>query len=125
SIGVNLSASSSTRNTPFAINPLIMPTDFAATGAAPNSVKFTGLLNRGNFSIQALINILESNGLVTVLSEPNLTALSGETASFLVGGEFPIPIPQGNTGAVTVMFKKFGVSLAFTPTILENGKINL
>src|SRR5579885_1038722 len=126
SLGINWTGGFATNNTKFLVNPILIPSDFAVTGTTPNAINFTAdLLNRGNFSIQSIINVLEQNGLVTILSEPNLTALSGQTASFLVGGEFPIPIPQGNTGAVTVMFKKFGVSLAFTPTILENGKINL
>ncbi|MEO1161230.1 MAG: type II and III secretion system protein family protein, partial [Pseudomonadota bacterium] len=58
------------------------------------------------------------------LAEPNLTALSGETASFLAGGEFPVPIAQDND-TISIEFKKFGVSLAFTPTVLDNGLINL
>lgn len=125
-LGINWSAAFSTNNTQIGVNPILMPADFIQTGTAPfNAVRFTGLLSRGNFTIQALVNVLEQSGLITILAEPNLTALTGETASFLVGGEFPIPVPQGNTGAVTIIFKKFGVSLAFTPTILENGKINL
>ena len=58
------------------------------------------------------------------LAEPNLVALSGDTASFLAGGEFPIPVPS-NLGSVTVEFKKYGVGLAFTPTVLGDGLINL
>ncbi len=122
-LGINWAADFSTLNTVFKINPVLIPTEFALS---PNAVQLTGnLLNRGHFSITSLVDLLEQNGLVTVLSEPNLTALSGETASFLVGGEFPIPVPQGVSGAVTIIFKKFGVSLAFVPTILENDKINL
>jgi len=66
----------------------------------------------------------ETQGLVTVLSEPNLTALSGETAEFLAGGEFPIPLSQG-LGTTTIEYKKFGVSLAYTPTVLANGRISI
>lgn len=66
----------------------------------------------------------ESLGLVTSLSEPNLTALSGETADFLAGGEYPIPISQG-LGSTSVEYKRFGVSLAYTPTVLANGRISL
>src|SRR3990167_2068074 len=124
SIGINWSVNFTTPNTVFNINPILIPTEFAQ--ASSNAVNLTGnLLNRGNFNLKSLIQLLEQSGLVTVLSEPNLTALSGEKASFLVGGEFPIPVPQGVSGAVTIIFKKFGVSLAFVPTILENGKINL
>ena len=70
------------------------------------------------------LDLGETLGLVTSLSEPNLTALSGETADFLAGGEYPIPISQG-LGATSIEYKKFGVSLAYTPTVLANGRISL
>jgi pilus assembly protein CpaC len=66
----------------------------------------------------------ETQGLVTTLSEPNLTALSGETAEFLAGGEFPIPMSQG-LGTTSIEYKKYGVSLAYTPTVLANGRISI
>lgn len=126
SLGINWSANFNTPSFKVGLNPNFVPSDFSATGGGTvNGATLNGLLQNGNASIQAIVNILEQNGLVTVLSEPNLTALSGQTASFLVGGEFPIPVPQGQNGTVTILFKKFGVSLAFTPTILEDGKINL
>jgi len=78
----------------------------------------------GGWDFNAVIDALEQEGLVTVLAEPNLTALSGETASFLAGGEFPILVPDGS-GNVTIEFKKFGVSLAFTPTLLGQERINM
>jgi len=70
------------------------------------------------------LNLNENNGLVTTLAEPTLAALSGETASFLAGGEFPIPISQ-SLGAVTIEYKQYGVGLAFTPTVLADGRISL
>ena len=70
------------------------------------------------------LDLAENMGLITTLSEPNLTALSGETATFLAGGEFPIPISQG-LGNVSVDFRNFGVSLAYTPTVLANGRISM
>ena len=70
------------------------------------------------------LDVLENDGLVSTLAEPNLTALSGETASFLAGGEFPIPVSQ-SLGAVTVEYKQYGVGLAFTPIVLANGRISL
>ncbi len=70
------------------------------------------------------LDLAEQNGLVTTLSQPNLTALSGETAEFLAGGEFPIPISQG-LGTTAVEYRKFGVSLAYTPTVLANGRISM
>jgi pilus assembly protein CpaC len=80
-----------------------------------------------NMDINGLIDALANDNLISVLAEPNLTAMSGETANFLAGGEFPIPVAQSgaNAGAITVEFKKFGVGLAFTPTVLENGRVNL
>ncbi|MCB2050200.1 MAG: type II and III secretion system protein family protein [Novosphingobium sp.] len=74
--------------------------------------------------IAGVLDVAERNGLVTTLSEPNLTALSGETADFLAGGEFPIPMSQG-LGSTSIEYKKFGVSLAYTPTVLDNGRISI
>ena len=70
------------------------------------------------------LDLSERLGLVTTITEPNLTALSGETATFLAGGEFPIPISQG-LGQVSIQFRQFGVSLAYTPTVLSNGRISM
>jgi len=67
---------------------------------------------------------LEENGVIRTLAEPNLISMSGETASFLAGGEFPIPI-SGQNGEVTISYRQFGVGLAFTPTVLDDGLINL
>ncbi len=72
----------------------------------------------------AALDLAETEGLVTTLAQPNLTALSGETASFLAGGEFPIPIAQ-DLGQVTIQFRQFGVSLAFTPVVLADGRISM
>jgi pilus assembly protein CpaC len=74
--------------------------------------------------LNVLIDALDSEGLVTVLAEPNLTAISGAPASFLAGGEFPIPVPQG-LNVTTIDYKKFGVSLSFVATITDGGRINL
>jgi pilus assembly protein CpaC len=87
-----------------------------------NSLVGTGKLL--GVDLNAVIDALETEGLVTVLAEPNLTAVSGETASFLAGGEFPIPISQ-DLNTITVEFKKFGVSLNFVPTILSGNRIAL
>lgn len=70
------------------------------------------------------LDLGETQGLVTTLSSPNLTAISGETANFLAGGEFPIPISQG-LGATAVEYKNYGVSLTYTPTVLANGRISM
>lgn len=88
---------------------------------------FYGGYQGGKFDLNGLIDALATENLITVLAEPNLTAMSGETANFLAGGEFPIPVAQsgGANGAISIEFKKFGVGLAFTPTVLEDGRINL
>jgi len=70
------------------------------------------------------LNLAENQGLASTLANPNLTALSGETASFLAGGEIPIPIAT-SLGNVSVEFKQYGVSLAFTPTVLADGRISM
>ncbi|MBU6475793.1 MAG: pilus assembly protein N-terminal domain-containing protein [Alphaproteobacteria bacterium] len=69
------------------------------------------------------ISALESHGLVNTLAEPNLTAISGETAGFLAGGEFPVPTSKDSQGNVVLTFKQFGVSLNFTPTVLSEDRI--
>jgi pilus assembly protein CpaC len=93
------------------------------SGAAPFGTVVGRLLGNG-VQADAMIQALETRGIVRRLAEPNLTALSGDTASFLAGGEFPIPVAS-NLGNVSVEFKKYGVGLAFTPTVLGDGLINL
>jgi pilus assembly protein CpaC len=70
------------------------------------------------------LDLMQNDGFVTTLAEPTLTALSGETASFLAGGEFPIPVSQA-IGAVTIEYKQYGVGLAFTPIVLADGRISM
>lgn len=89
-------------------------------------------ISLGNLNIFTALDALERKGLVTTLAEPTLVALSGESASFLAGGEFPVPVSQGSSSgggqggnAITVEYKPFGVSLAFTPTVLDDGVINM
>jgi len=93
------------------------------SGAAPFGFMIARLVSAG-VSADALINLLEQKGVARSLAEPNLVALSGDTASFLAGGEYPIPV-SGQLGQVTVEYKKYGVGLAFTPTVLNRGLINL
>jgi len=83
-----------------------------------------GLLSGGGIDLNTVVDALEDERLLTVLAEPNLTAMSGETASFLAGGEFPIPVPQDG-GTISIEYKKFGVSLSFKPTVLSDGRINM
>lgn len=90
---------------------------------------FKQRFNVGGVSIEGILNTLERRGLAKTLAEPTLLSLSGERASFLAGGEFPVPVVQnsggGNGNAITVEFKPFGVSLGFTPTVLGDKVINL
>jgi pilus assembly protein CpaC len=114
-IGQNLGSSTDTGpgSSPFGIVKSILGgTSFGAAG------KLLGL------DLAGALDIAANDGLVSMLAEPNLTALSGETASFLAGGEFPIPVSQ-SLGAVTIEYKQYGVGLAFTPVVLGDGRISM
>ena len=91
-----------------------------STGVAGGGVQWLSGENR----VQTVLRALEQDGLLHTLAEPNLTAISGETANFLAGGEFPIPIAQ-QLGTISVEFKKFGIGLAFTPVVMSEGRISL
>jgi len=96
-----------------------------ATGATGGLAgTFTRLFNGGQDQIGLSFQALERAGLVRTLAEPTLTAVSGETASFLAGGEFPIPIGQRD-GVISIEFKEFGVGLGFTPLVVDKGRINV
>jgi pilus assembly protein CpaC len=100
-------------------------TTLDAIGGLPllTSSSTTSCLSPNN--AQGVLNALEQVGLVHMLAEPNLTAVSGETAKFLAGGEFPVPVAKDNQGNITVDFKTFGVGLSFTPVVLSPGRISL
>ncbi|RUT82693.1 secretin, partial [Mesorhizobium sp. USDA-HM6] len=83
-----------------------------------------GRLLSNGVSIDIAIKALEERGLARRLAEPNLIARSGQTASFLAGGEFPIPVSEDN-GKISVTYKKYGVGLDFTPTVLKDGLVSL
>jgi pilus assembly protein CpaC len=104
-------------------NPAVVGTTFGFNNPA-GSTTLGAATNLLGMDILSTLNLAETNGLLTTLAEPNLVALSGETASFLAGGEFPIPTAQGINGT-SVEFKEYGVSLAFTPTVLEGGRISM
>ncbi|MCL4710867.1 MAG: type II and III secretion system protein family protein [Pseudorhodoplanes sp.] len=93
------------------------------SGTAPFGF-LIGKLIAGGLSADILVNALEQKGMARSLAEPNLVALSGDTASFLAGGEFPVPVP-GSLGTVSIEYKRYGVGLAFTPTVLGDGVINM
>lgn len=94
------------------------------SGTSPFGVIVSKMISSG-METDVIINALEQRGLARSLAEPNLVALSGDTASFLAGGEYPIPVPGGTLGQVTIDYKRYGVGLAFTPTVLSDGLVNL
>jgi pilus assembly protein CpaC len=99
-----------------------------ATVTSPFGTVLSNLVNRGGVSIDVLITALETQGTVRKLAEPNLIALSGDTAKFQVGGQVPVPtISSTSTGQVTpsITYHDYGVLLSFTPVVLANGVISL
>jgi pilus assembly protein CpaC len=100
--------------------------NLAQTSTSPMTTLF-GIFDKGDFAI--FLSALRKNSLLKILAEPNLVALNGHQASFLAGGEFPVPVPQTGGGGIaptiTVLFKEFGVRLAFVPTILDGDVIRL
>ena len=110
--------------------PLLSTIGTLASGATPYGSLLTSVLRLNNgMSIDSLVTALETKGVLRRLAEPNLMALSGDAARFLAGGEFPVPVAStpvaGAFPTVTIEFKKFGVELAFVPTVLSRGVINL
>ena len=125
-IGVNLLSSDSTGGTSFGIARgagALTPNPFSVKNlVGGTTVGIAGKLL--GLNLTGTLDLAENDGLVTILAEPNLTALSGETASFLAGGEFPIPVSQA-LGSVTIEYKQYGVGLAFTPIVLADGRISM
>ena len=110
------------------VNPLIPLGLAALPNTSTPPFQLGGGYRSSQWDINGVIDALAADQLITILAEPNLTAQSGETASFLAGGEFPIPVAgngSGNTVSITVEFKQFGVSLAVVPTVLSPGRVNL
>jgi len=133
SVGVNLFSSDATSGFKFGIGQGARAATNGGGGSIfsvnPNASGTTLGIAGKLFGLDLLssLDLLATDGLVTTLAEPNLTALSGETASFLAGGEFPIPVSQGggNGGAITIEYKQYGVGLAFTPIVLADGRISM
>jgi pilus assembly protein CpaC len=134
-VGVNLLSRDPTSGFQFGIGQGNAGTfGSAASGSTAAVPKSFNIANAGTtlgaaghllgLDLLSTLNLAETDGLVTILAEPTLTALSGETASFLAGGEFPIPVSQ-SLGAVTIEYKQYGVGLAFTPIVLEDGRISM
>lgn len=106
-------------------------TQVGGAAGSNNSWTISDALNvfafRPDLNLGALVKALQAEGLLQILAEPNLVTTNGKEASFLVGGEFPVPILQGgaNAGAVTVQFREFGIRLSFNPQVTENGTVRL
>jgi pilus assembly protein CpaC len=96
-----------------------------SNNSSTNSTSTTNIPCSSPNNAQGVLQALEQVGLVHMLAEPNLTAVSGETARFLAGGEFPVPTAKDNQGNITLEFKQFGVGLSFTPVVLAPGRISL
>jgi pilus assembly protein CpaC len=94
-------------------------------GTSPLVGGVTPFNSQLNLGAQAVIDALASEGMVRMLAEPNLTVISGQPASFLVGGQYPIPVAGGALGQVTVSYKNYGVSLSFLPTLFSDGRISI
>jgi pilus assembly protein CpaC len=133
--GVDLSAAGKVGGVPLAIstsNPYgllgraLSDMSGGQAGAACSvAVNPGGTCTGGPNNAQGVLKALEQVGLVHMLAEPNLTAVSGETAKFLAGGEFPVPAGRDLQGNVSIQFKQFGVGLSFTPVVVSPGRISL
>jgi pilus assembly protein CpaC len=132
--GVNNTGSSPVGANPAGSLPLLGAIGTLGSGpqgalVQPFASLLTSIVRTSNGgSVDALITALEEKGLVRRLAEPNLIAISGDSARFLAGGEFPVPVPSATTGnfpTISIEYKKFGVELAFVPTVLSRGAINL
>ncbi|MGB3624550.1 MAG: type II and III secretion system protein family protein [Henriciella sp.] len=98
----------------------------SSLGGLSTSVGYTNYVgDKFQSSAGAAIDALERVGIVRTLAEPNISAISGESAKFLAGGEFPVPVGQDNNGRITIEFKPYGVGLGFTPVVLSEGRISL
>lgn len=122
--GIATGSATTVAGVPFFPLPRVATAGNAIATRRNNANNFFFNYNNDTFDINNVIDALDDQGLVKILAEPNLSALSGETASFLAGGEFPVPVPQENN-VITITFKKFGVGLSFTPTLVGENRINL
>lgn len=102
-----------------------LTSNFGVTTAAALNNPFSIFLQKSNGKLSAAIDMLEQTGYAYTLSQPSLTAMSGQSATFLAGGEVPIPVPSGTDGTVTIEYKEFGVRLSVTPTVLSRSQVSL
>ncbi|MCE4059938.1 type II and III secretion system protein family protein [Pandoraea sputorum] len=124
-LGVDFTAQHNSPSGGFGVISTLGTGAFGSGGTSTSSFgSFFGSITRGAFNLSAKINLLQSNGLGRVLAAPSLVALSGQSASFLAGGELPVP-QSGGLGTTTIVYKSFGVGLTVTPTILSPNRIAL
>lgn len=121
-LGVGLSAVNGYRIDP--ITGQIVQAAGTAVQKGAEQTTLGGITKVFGLDVLSALDLGERNGQVSTLANPNLSAMSGETGSFLAGGEIPIPVSQG-LGAVSVEYKQYGVSLTYTPTVLADGRISL
>jgi len=105
--------------------PSTLGNPFGANNRSLSSNALSIGFNDGVSGLSATLQALQETGMIKTLAEPTLTAISGEDASFLAGGEFPVPTGRDSSGNVTIEFKPFGVALSFTPVVLSEGRISL
>ena len=105
-------------------NPADAPLNYTINPLA-NATTLAGIGRLFGVDVLGALDLGERTGMVSTLAQPNLTAVSGETADFLAGGEYPIPVPDPQSGTITIQYRRYGVSLAYTPTVLSNGRISL
>ncbi|MFZ1989465.1 MAG: type II and III secretion system protein family protein [Alphaproteobacteria bacterium] len=121
-LGVNLNSAFSVGEVTAALKTV---NPYSIVGQALTSSALTGSYAKNGNSVDTTIQALERDGLMRTLAEPNLTAISGESAKFLAGGEFPVPVSSDQNGNVSLQFKPFGVGLGFTPVVMGGGRISL
>lgn len=125
-LGVNLSTAGSSGEFNFAV---ATNNEFSLVGRFLNGlnagIDWTSGNSGGITGVSSLLQAMERVGLVRTLAEPNLTAISGESANFLAGGEFPVPVGRDRDGNIIIEFKPFGVGLGFTPMVLSEGRISM
>ena len=104
---------------------IVTQNPFAIANKNLSANQITGGLFKDDNNLKLTVRALEQTGMITTLAEPTLTAISGESASFLAGGEFPVPTGRDSSGNINIEFKPFGVALSFTPVVLSEGRISL
>jgi pilus assembly protein CpaC len=122
-LGINLAGAFNSGNF---VSSILTDNPFAIANKALSQTRLTGgYYKNDNSALVGSLQALDQTGMIKTLAEPTLTAISGESASFLAGGEFPVPTGRDQDGNVTIEYKPFGVSLGFTPVVLSEGRISL